>query len=58
MQIVFGWTDIYDYMKLKEADRENEINTAKNKAFKKGLEKGIEKGKLEKNTRNCESNVV
>ncbi len=57
----FGWTtaemDIYDYMKLKEADRENEINTAKNKAFKKGLEKGMEKG-LEKGKIEMQLNIA
>jgi len=55
----FGWTtaemEIYDYMKLKEVDRENELKTAENKGFKmgkaqgleQGLEKGLERGKQE-----------
>ena len=47
----FGWSakeiQVYDYMKLKEMDQQNELETAEHKGFKKGLDTGIEQGKLE-----------
>ncbi len=47
----FGWTkteiEIYDYMKLKEMDHKNEIETAENKGFNRGLQKGKTETQLE-----------
>jgi predicted transposase/invertase (TIGR01784 family) len=35
--------EVYDYVKLKEFDEVNALQTAENKGFNKGIEKGIEK---------------
>jgi len=47
----FGWDkrelEVYDYMRLKEMDRNNEIETAENKGIAKGIEKGMQKSKIE-----------
>ncbi len=47
----FGWNkkemEIYDYMRLKEMDAENEIKTAEKKGLQKGLQKGKQEGKQE-----------
>jgi predicted transposase/invertase (TIGR01784 family) len=44
----YGWNrkelEIYDYMRLKEMDARNEIETAKNKGFNKGFNRGVEQG--------------
>ena len=39
--------EIYDYMRLKEMDAENEIKTAEKKGLQKGLQKGKQEGKVE-----------